>query len=68
MERESFIQGGGRLIVINFLLILIVISLILDPFGLNGRTSVTNQRNLNQIVMFSLQILWTSLANEITLS
>lgn len=45
MERESFIQGGGRLIVINFLLILIVISLILDPFGLNGRTSVTNQRN-----------------------
>lgn len=68
MERESFIQGGGRLIVINFLLILIVISFILDPFGLNGRTSVTNQRNLNQIVMFSLQILWTSLANEITLS
>ena len=66
MERESFIQGGGRLIVINFLLILIVISFILDPFGLNGRTSVTNQRNLNQIVMFSLQILWTSLANEIT--
>ena len=68
MERESFIQGGGRLIVINFLLILIVISFILDPFGLNGRTIVTNQRNLNQIVMFSLQILWTSLANEITLS
>lgn len=66
MERESFIQGGGRLIVINFLLILIVISFILDPSGLNGRTSVTNQRNLNQIVMFSLQILWTSLANEIT--
>ena len=66
MERESFIQGGGRLI--NFLLILIVISFILDPFGLNGRTIVTNQRNLNQIVMFSLQILWTSLANEITLS
>ena len=66
MERESFIQGGGRLIVINFLLILMVISFILDPFGLNGRTSVTNQRNLNQIVMFSLQILWKSLANEIT--